>query len=107
MKNRDPFDIEKNALTREDIDFHRQQICRRIRILLEKTMRTEEGRELIFNLLEMGQINASSFNTNALAMAYQEGRRSVGLSLQALVQNDYYLLMLEEANERRKHSKRG
>lgn len=106
MKNRDPFDTQKNALAREDLDYRREQIIRRIKDLLEKTMRSEEGRELIFNLLEMGQVNASSFNTNALAMAYQEGRRSFGLSLQALVQNDHYLKMLEEANERGKQSKR-
>ena len=102
MTKRDPFDTERNALERDEIEFHRRQVFRRIEVLLDETMRTENGRELVFNLLEMSQVNSTSFNTNALSMAFNEGRRSFGLSLQGFINRENYLLMLEEANERRK-----
>ncbi len=100
MKKRDPFDTEKNAQEREDLEFKRQQILNRSRELLARTMSTDDGRELIHNLLSMTQLYISSFDTNALSMAFNEGRRSVGLDLQSLMKSDLYLLMLEEANER-------
>lgn len=103
MKKRDPFDLQALAETREEIEFQREQRMARFRDQVKAAMSTKDGREMIFSILDLCQLQVSSFNTNALSMAFAEGRRSVGLDLQGSLDPDLYLLMLREQHDRRKH----
>jgi hypothetical protein len=77
----DPTDIEQQeALRREE-----QQ---RIRILqaqeeedLKWLMGTKRGRRIVHRQLERAGVWQLSFNTNAMTMAFNEGRRNEGLAL--------------------------
>lgn len=101
MKKRDPFDLQALAETREEIEFQREQRMARFRDQVKATMSTKDGREMIFSILDLCQLQVSSFNTNALSMAFAEGRRSVGLDLQGILDPDLDLLMLREQHARR------
>lgn len=101
MKKRDPFDLQALAETREEIEFQREQRMARFKDQLKNAMSSKDGREMIFSILDLCQLNASSFSTNALSMAFAEGRRSVGLDLQSRIDGELYLLMLKEQHERR------
>lgn len=101
MKKRDPFDLQALAETREEIEFQREQRMARFRDQVKAAMSTKDGREMIFSILDLCQLQVSSFNTNALSMAFAEGRRSVGLDLQGSLDPDLYLLMLREQHDRR------
>src|SRR5438034_7377082 len=66
-------------------------------------MSTAPSRAWMHDKLETCHVFRSSFATDALAMAFAEGERNIGLQLlndimQACPNN--YILMMEEANER-------
>lgn len=103
MKARDPFIQDTETEQERDMRFVRSQ---RAKQLLNDLMQDENGRELVWHLLDLSGVNASSFNTNALTMAYVEGRRSYGLDLQRLIAPDFYHLMLREEHARRSKRKR-
>lgn len=98
---RDPFDKTANDHGREEIEYQRQQRLARLQDQLKVVMSTKDGREMFFNILDLCQLNASSFSTNALSMAFCEGRRSVGLDLQRVLDPDLYVQMLREQHGRR------
>lgn len=98
---RDPFDKTANDHGREEIEYQRQQRLARLQDQLKVVMSTKDGREMFFNILDLCQLNACSFSTNALSMAFCEGRRSVGLDLQRVLDPDLYLQMLREQHGRR------
>lgn len=100
---RDPFDLQALQKSREDLEYQREQRMLRLTEQLKNVMSTKEGRELIFSILDFCQLQVSSFNTNALAMAFSEGRRSVGLDLQRYLDGDQYLLMLKEQHDGRRN----
>ena len=61
------------------------------------------GRRLMWGLLEDAKTYQSTFNTNAMTMARDEGRRSFGLELLAHVQAtcpEQYIVMLREGAKR-------
>jgi hypothetical protein len=60
---------------------------RRAREDLEAVLSIPAGRRLLFALIESAGAFDSSFSVEAMAMAYAEGRRSVGLELMARIQN--------------------
>ena len=105
MNQRDPFDQTKIAQEREELEYQRQQAISRIRLLLKNVMSTKEGRELVFFLLDLSQCDTVSFNTNALTMAFNEGRRSYGLDLKAFCDPELYQLMLKESYERTRNKR--
>lgn len=47
-------------------------------------LKTEGGRHLLANILDMCGINSSTYSQDAAHSAFLEGRRSIGLELQAL-----------------------
>jgi hypothetical protein len=62
-------------------------------------MAHRQGRRIAYRLLARAGVWQSSFNTNALLMSFNEGRRNDGLALLALVTQQCptkYLDMLEE-----------
>lgn len=103
MKARDPFIQDQETEHERDLRTLRSQ---RMQQLLNDLMQDENGREFVWHLLDFSGVNASIFNTNALTMAFAEGRRSYGLDLQRLIAPDFYHLMLREEHARRTKRKR-
>jgi hypothetical protein len=69
--------------------------------LLGRVMAEPIGREFFYDLLASCHVYSTSFATNALAMAFREGERNVGLRLAADLTEatpDLFLLMLKEQN---------
>lgn len=105
MKQRDPFDLDAVEKDRKEIEFERQQAINRIRLLLKNIMQEESGREFVFFMLDLSQCDTVSFNTNALTMAFNEGRRSYGIDLKRLIDPELYQLMLKESYERTRNKR--
>lgn len=66
-------------------------------------MESEQGRRIVWRLLNRTGVFRSSFSSDALAMAFAEGNRNIGLQLLAQVHElcpDLYPEMVREANER-------
>ena len=70
---------------------------------ISKIMKSRSGRRFMWRILEMAGVFRSSFNMDALVMAYNEGTRNHGLILLAdimTVDTDGYILMANEAKAR-------
>lgn len=74
----------------------------KVDIALRRVFGTRDGRAVFRWLLSDTGLMRSSFSTNALQMAFNEGRRSVGQALSERLQRvsrDDYLLMQDEQDE--------
>lgn len=102
MQEHDPFDIAGQAAIeagRSDAAALASEIERSD---IEWLMNDERGRRIARGLLIKSGIWHSSFDTNALLMAFREGARSSGLELLARIDRhtpDKYQLMLQEGKE--------
>lgn len=66
-------------------------------------MESAQGRRIVWRMLNRTGVFRSSFSSDALAMAFAEGNRNIGLQLLAQVHElcpDLYPEMVREANER-------
>lgn len=66
---------------------------------LTRVMSDPQGREYLYDLLASLHIYSTSFSTDALIMAFNEGQRNVGIRLTADIVEaapDMYLQMLKE-----------
>lgn len=83
----------------------RSRIRRRDQLaILARLMAEPVGRAWFYDFLSACHMYHTSFATNALAMAFSEGQRDVGIKLLADVIEaapDLYLQMLKEANSER------
>ena len=105
MMSRDPFnpaDIKAEETTRREST---ERYMRRVKKAIAYVMDTKEGREAMEIILDATGLYRPSFNTNALSMAYAEGRRSVGLALLNLIDPTSYQEMLRESHERRNNDR--
>ncbi len=75
--------VEHDPFTVEDVKERRNVVLRRYeerkRGDLQRVLSTVEGRRFIWRLLVEAKIHHSCFDTNALSMAMNEGRRDLGL----------------------------
>lgn len=65
-------------------------------------MSTRQGRRIVWRLLEAAGVYRSTYNSDAMAMAFAEGNRNNGLRLMAWVSSlcpNQYLDMIKEAND--------
>ena len=72
-------------------------------------MKGPRGRRHIWRQLELAGVFRSSFNTNAMTMAFAEGQRNIGLRLLGMVHEhcpELYNIMVEE-NTHGKHADNG
>lgn len=107
MRSRNPFEqkfVDDEVENRKEND---ERYARRVRRAIEHVMSSKEGREAMEIILDFTRMHCTSFSTEPLTMAYNEGRRSVGILLTSLLSPDSYQLMLKEANERRNEQRRG
>lgn len=80
-----------------------KQTERQRREIVTGIMSLPAGRAWMLERLEQAHIFSSSFNGNALHMAFAEGERNVGLQLLNDIMfacPDYYITMMRERNER-------
>ena len=104
MSTHDPLDIrgqERNQANRAMRDkLERESEESDIRWL----MSSKRGRRVVWRLLDQAGVFRSSFNTNAMAMAFAEGNRNYGLrtlsQVHALCPELYPTMMKEPTNER-------
>lgn len=63
-------------------------------------LESAEGRRFVYRILAEGGIYQSSFNSDPLVMAYNEGRRALALWLQSLFADcpELYLRLIQEKN---------
>ena len=104
MINYDPLDIrgqekakaERELRDRLDYETEGEDI--------KWLMSDKRGRRVLWRLMDRAGVFRSSFNTNALAMAFAEGERNYGLRLMyrihKLCPNLYPVMMKENSNER-------
>lgn len=62
-------------------------------------MNNKRGRRIVWHQLEAAMVFQQTFNTNAMQMAFAEGKRSTGLDLLAFVMSaapDQYMTMTTE-----------
>lgn len=104
---RDAFDPVARAQEAQDRQFRDEQRRARTELLMEELMSTPSGREIVSCILDLTGVHAPTFDTNALAMAYREGRRGVGLELMSMLDAESYQLLLKERNVRRRNERRG
>lgn len=98
----DPLDAEKQS---ESAKASSEKIRLALRTEFEDIkwlMGSPKGRRICRRLLERAGVTRSSFNTNSMTMAFNEGVRNEGLRLLSTINQvcpDLYLLLLKEANE--------
>ena len=71
--------------------------------VIASTMSNPAGRDYIYSVLERCHVFASTYSPSALAMAFAEGERNIGLQLLADVMSaapEQYVFMMREANDR-------
>lgn len=99
----DPTDIEASAAARSDKD-RRDRAAR----LMEEDdvkwlMGSKRGRRIAWRFLEQAGVFRSTFNTNALAMAFAEGGRNAGLRMLSLIHSLcpelYHPMVKEQADD--------
>jgi hypothetical protein len=65
-------------------------------------MGSRRGRRIVWGAIERAGVFRSSFNTNSMAMAFNEGRKNEGLRVLAKINAlcpDLYAVMAKEATE--------
>lgn len=95
----DPFDISAQQHAQDEKAEKAKLRMRNEIDDLKWVMSNKRGRRHIHGILERAGVWQLSFNTNALTMAFNEGRRNEGLALLAKVTTyctDLYTLMLKE-----------
>jgi hypothetical protein len=95
----DPTDLRGQEREREEIE-SRTKLSQEIADAdLKWVMGRERGRRFVWRLLEHAGVYRTSFSTNALQMAFNEGNRNIGLPLLADINAlcpDLVQLMLKE-----------
>lgn len=94
--------MKKPAISDTDREYREKLPGVKLDLALRRVLDTRDGRAVVRWIIAEAGFEKSSFNTNALQMAYLEGRRSVGLTLSARARRvsiDAFKLMQEEADE--------
>ncbi len=99
MQNHDPLDTASQAKRKEDGEKLAQLARQQENDDLLFVMSAPQGRRFIWGLLGRAGVFRSTFNTNALGMAFGEGSRNEGLKLFNHIHEvcpELYLLMTKE-----------
>lgn len=104
MSNYDPFDIKGQEQTQEERE-RRDRIKQLNEIEDIKWMMSDKrGRRMLWRLMDQAGVFRSSFNTNAMAMAFAEGNRNYGLRYLFLItkfcDKQYVVMQKENQDER-------
>lgn len=95
----DTFDLQGQEAARLSAE-EKAKLRARVEIEdLKRVMANKSGRRFVYGILARAGVWRSSFHTNALQMAFNEGARNEGLALLAKLTDhcpDTYSLMLTE-----------
>lgn len=110
MSSYDPTDIRSQERAKSEQD-QRDKLAKDTEESdLKWLMKGKQGRRIVWRLLEQAGVFRSSFNTNAMQMAFAEGNRNSGNRLLALIHTtcpELYPVMLNEATERKEKDDAG
>jgi hypothetical protein len=98
----EPFDAGDPQHVRERMSVAKRREAAK-RSVIREVMAKNIGRDWIYEMLSLCHVYSSSFDGNALRMAYLEGERNVGLRMMADVVQaspDRYLEMLAENGDK-------
>jgi hypothetical protein len=107
MKEHDPLDLQGQAEAQETQKLSEERARLNELADLKWLMSSERGRRIVWRLLDRAGVFRTSFNTNALSMSFNEGRRNEGLvTLQMIhaVCPELYPTMIREASNGRSNS---
>lgn len=104
MSNRDPFDQAILDAAEAEKKEAQERNLRAVRKSIAYVMETPEGRRAMEVILDITGMNQPVFSTNALTMAFNEGKRNVGLTLLSLCDPVSYQQLLKESHDRRINS---
>jgi hypothetical protein len=104
VSNYDPLDLRGQEKAKAQRDLRERLDRENEEGDVKWLMGNKRGRRVVWRLLDTAGIFRSSFNTNAMAMAFAEGNRNYGLRLLSLVHSQcpelYPVMMKENTNER-------
>lgn len=104
MSQYDPLDLKAQERTRSDKDLRDRLERESEESDIRWLMGNKRGRRIVWRLLDHAGVFRSSFNTNAMSMAFAEGNRNYGLRMlaqvHALCPEHYPVMMKEQTNER-------
>lgn len=101
---RDPLDLQRQEREAESDELVAREKRRRELDDLRWLMAHPQGRRIVSRLLEETGVNRTSFNHSGSVMAFNEGRRQIGLFLTAEVLEasaDGYMKLLKEYQGKR------
>jgi hypothetical protein len=101
---RDPLDLQRQEREAESEELVAREKRRRELDDLRWLMAHPQGRRIVSRLLEETGVNRTSFNHSGSVMAFNEGRRQIGLFLTAEVLEasaDGYMKLLKEYQGKR------
>jgi hypothetical protein len=102
MNNYDPLDIKAQERSKSDRDLQERVERESEESDVRWLMGNKRGRRILWRLLDQSGVFRSSFNTNAMAMAFAEGNRNYGLRtlamIHALCPEQYATMMKEQTN---------
>ena len=97
--NNDPLALDETESALADQARRQKSEAKEQEVDWRWQMKTRQGRRIIYRLLASAGVWRSSFDSDALRMAFNEGRRHEGLGvLHLLMQHcpDHYDLMIKE-----------
>jgi hypothetical protein len=100
----DPLDIKSQERAQADRELRERLDRENEEEDIKWLMSDKRGRRLLWRLMDQAGVFRSSFNTNAMAMAFAEGNRNYGLrilsTIHAVCPKQYPVMMKENTNER-------
>jgi hypothetical protein len=104
MSNYDPTDINSQERAKADTDLRKKLAKDTEEADFKWLMGSKRGRRIVWRLLDRAGIFRLSFNTNSMAMAFNEGSKNEGLRILANIHSlcpELYPTMVKEANDNR------
>jgi len=100
----DPLDIKSQERAQEDRELRDRVERENEGEDIKWLMSDKRGRRVLWRLMDQAGVFRSSFNTNAMAMAFAEGNRNYGLRILSMIHincpRQYPVMMKENTNER-------
>lgn len=109
MSSYDPTDIRSQERAKEEAATRNKLAKDTEESDVKWLMKGRQGRRIVWRLLEQAGVFRLSFNTNSMQMAFNEGNRSYGNRLLAIIHAscpELYPVMLKEATEREERNER-
>lgn len=107
MKEFDPTDIEGQQHAQQELQQKLKLETDTEESDFKWLMKQKRGRRIVWRFLDSAGVFRTSFNTNSMTMAFNEGNRNVGLKLVALIHSlcpELYIEMVKEQTDGRDNS---